>query len=240
MDLPVPEQEEVQKSISRLAKVLEHPTRFVKAGGRIGAQSTSRFMLLLGLFGALNTLGLIVAIYRLFSTGFGFGKLLVVILVLAMGVAFTVFAAIRAYQYVQIRAMAMLYKEMAVVLRKVADQLVDWLSQRFQGQTQLMEQGLSKANMVQDLLRSGSLKFPKPVKKAVVFLLNRVPLTQMVLSVKEEVLQGRKTEAGVKLYKRFDEHIANVVLKENTTNWLRWLLPLNIALLVLLIAFGIG
>jgi hypothetical protein len=199
-----------------------------------------RFFSVLFLFSLSNTVLFLFAIVRAFSTDFAFSKLLYLFLVLVIGICFTIYAAYRTYQYVVIDTMRVVYGDLAPYFQKVSEHLVDKVAGTIQGKVGLSDEQLTKAMDLGNLINSKFTGTPRFLRKGIVLILKRIPIAGMLLDLKEELSMGNKQAVSAKLYTQVDSFISGSIFGKNNTNWVWWLLPVNVLVLLLLIGSKIG
>ncbi len=231
---------EKEENTAQLLKLLNSPWQLIKNGGKFGVNSVKRFFTVLFLFGACNTILFFYALATLFGSGFAFGKLAFVFLVLIIGVALTVFASYKTYQYVVIDTIRVTYENLASLFKKLTDLLVDKTEAVFDGKVNLNSQQFSKAIDIGKTVHQTYSGLPSFLRKGIVLILNKIPLVGMLTELKEDIASGNKAEASTKLYTKMDGFITETVFGNNNTKWIWWLLPLNIIGLIVLIKIKIG
>ena len=232
-----PENEEKN---NKLIQLLNHPWRLIKEGGKLGVNGVKRLFTVLLLFSISNTILFFYSINRLFSTGFEFSKLLVVLLVLIIGVGLTIFSAYRTYQYIVIDTLRVIYENLSSFFQRISELIIDKVESVFQGKADLSNNQLTKALDFGKMVNSKYQKLPKFLRKGIILILNRIPFVGMLIDLKEDILNGHKAEASTKLYNKMQGFIVDSIFGNNNTRWVWWLLPLNIIILLLLIKLKIG
>ncbi|MFL0170435.1 hypothetical protein [Tenacibaculum maritimum] len=224
----------------KLLKFLNSPWQLVKNGAKYGVNGAKRFFTVLFLFGACNTFLFFYATIRLFSSGFTFTKLLYTLLVLVIGITLTAFATYRTYQYVIIDTVRVIYENLASLLKKLTDLLVDKAAAISGGKVNLSAQQLSKAVDMGTLVHETYSGLPRFLRKGIELIFSKIPLVGMLADLKDDITAGNKATASTKLYNKMDGFITESVFCNNNTKWVWWLLPLNIIGLFLLVKFTIG
>ena len=233
----LPENEEGN---NRLILLLNHPWRLIKEGGKLGVNGAKRFFTVLALFSISNTILFFFALIRLFSTDFEIEKLAFLFLVFLLGIGFTIYSAYRTYQYVIIETIRVIYENLSSFFKKISDLTIDRADRLFHGKDNVSNKQLAKALNFSNLINSKFKKLPKILRIGIVHILNLVPLSEMIIDLKEDIRKGNKSEASTKLYNKMDNFIFETIFEGNSTNWVWWLLPLNIVILVLVIILKIG
>ena len=78
------------------------------------------------------------------------------------------------------------------------------------------------------------------MKKGALLVLNRIPFVDMIIDLKESIQKGKKMEASVKLFDKMNGFISVSIFGKNNSNWIWWMLVLNIIISILLIKLQIG
>ena len=233
----LPENEE---NNNRLLQLLNHPWRLIKEGGKLGVNGVKRFFTVLFLFAISNTILFFYAIKRLFSTDFEFSKLMFVILVFILGLAVTIYASYRAYQYVIIDTMRVIYENLSSLFHKISELIIDKTEHVFKSKGKVSDNQLQKTLDFGKMVNSRYKKTPKFLRKGIILILSKIPFAGMLIDLKEEITNGNKVEASSKLYNKMDGFISNTIFGNNNTKWVWWLLPLNLLVLLFLIKSKIG
>ena len=231
---------ENQENNNKLLKLLNHPWRLIKEGGKLGVNGVKRFTTVLFLFAFSNTILFFYSISRLFSTDFEFIKILFVLLVLIIGLGVTIYSVYRTYQYVIIDTMRVIYENLSSFFHKISELIIDKVENLFQGKVDLTDSQLTKALDFGKMVNSKYQKTPKFLRKGIILILSKIPFVGMLIDLKQEILQGNKAEASAKLYNKMDGFISDNIFGNNNTKWVWWLLPLNIVILFVFIKLKIG
>ncbi len=231
---------ETEERNNKLLKLLNHPWRLIKEGGKLGVNGVKRFSTVLFLFGGANTILFIYSLSRLFASEFEFSKLLMVLLVLIVGLGITLFSAYRTYQYVLIDTLRVIYENLSSFFQKVSESVIDKVEDKFKGKVDLTDNQLTKAMDFGKMVNTKYRRTPKFLRRSIVMVLNKIPFVGMLLDVKDDIAQGNKVQASAKLYNKMDGFISNTIFGSNNTRWVWWLLPLNIIGMVIFIRMKIG
>lgn len=192
------------------------------------------------LFAVSNFIAFIYAIITLLSSDFSVSKLFYLVLILIIGIACTVYATYRTYQFVIIATMEVLYKNLSSFFEKISELIIDKVEHLLKGTNRLSSEKLKSALDLRKMINSRYQKAPSFLKKGIILILNRIPFAAMLLDLQDDILNGKKVEASKKLYIKMDDFISNILFGNNNTKWIYWLLPLNIFAVILLIKFKIG
>ena len=229
-----------EENNSKLLELLDRPWRLIKEGGKLGVKGVKRFFTILFLFAFSNTILFLYAVVRLFSTDFQFVKVFYILLVLLIGLALTIYASYRTYQYVIIDTIRVVYENLSSFFHKISELIIDRVEGLFQGKVDLTNNQLTKALDFGKLVNSKFQRTPKFLRKGIILILNKIPFVGMLMDLKEEIMKGNKIEASAKLYHKMDGFISDSIFSNNNTRWVWWLLPLNILVSFLFIKSKIG
>lgn len=226
----------------RLLQLLDksNPWPLIREGGKLGVNGVKRFFTIVFLFSITNTLLFFYAIAQLVSNGFALGKVFFLLLVLLVGVGFTIYAAYRTYEYVVIDTMRVIYENLTSFFQKICLTIVEKAASLIKSKTNLTDDQLTKALDFGKMVNEKYKKTPKFLRKGAILLLKRIPLVSMLIALKNAITSENKLEASQKLYNKIDGFISDNILGNNHTRWVCWLLPLNIVILGLIIHFQLS
>uniref|UniRef100_UPI0040494C31 hypothetical protein n=1 Tax=Flavobacterium sp. TaxID=239 RepID=UPI0040494C31 len=225
---------------SKLLRLLNHPWRLIKEGGKIGINGVKLFFTVLFLFSFSNFFLFIYAIIRLFATEFAFSKLLYLLLVFIIGLGFTIFAIFQTYQQIIINTISVIYISLKPFFKRISEHIIDKSAILFKGNAELTKKNVNKVLDFGTLINSKYRKLPSIIRNGMILILSAIPWVGMLTDVREEVAQGDKKGASSKLYKKMNGYIVETIFRDNNTQWIWWLLSINVVLLILLIKFKIG
>jgi len=229
------EQKEKERN-QQLLDLLQNPLKLLTEGKKHGVKSIKRFFGISFLFAVVNTILFFYALSRLFVHGFELNRLLYVLIVLAIGIAFTAYAVYKTYQFVALDTIHLVYNNLTVMFQNVCTKIVDRIDQTIKGATTLSNKKLTKALDIHTIINTTFERFPKFVRGGMRMIFSRIPLSRMIGEIKGDIINGRKEEASDKLYTQMDTFISDSIFGDNNTNWVWWILPLNI---ICVIAFMI-
>ncbi|OJJ17553.1 hypothetical protein BKI52_27205 [marine bacterium AO1-C] len=221
----------------RLLELVSSPWQLIKEGGKLGVKGIKRFFGLLFLFGTINGLLLLVAVVKLLLNEINRNNLIGLGLVALVGVVALYYTAYRAYQYVLLDTIRVIYENLAPFFQKVCSIIVDKTEKLFTSKNSLNNSTLAKTIDFSKLVYEQFQKTPKFIRGGIVMVLEKIPFTGMLMEFKDDISEGRKEDASQKLFQKMDDFIQNTIFGSNNTQWVWWLLPLNIVVtLVLIIA----
>lgn len=221
-----------QRLIDNTIAILRNPKQLIGEARKVGGKGIGRVISVIFLFTLVNFICLIAGIIQLFSITAA-SNATYLLLVLVIGIAITVLASSKVYNFALIDAFGKLYKKLAPLMLKICTVIIN------QSEKSLKDSGDAKQGLDFGKIIDSTFKnIPGFAKKIFVYLLNQTPIPNLVMGVKEDILAGRKEEAAVKLKTNIDAHLNEFVFEPNNTNWIYWLLPLNIVIQFLVISYG--
>lgn len=221
-----------EQLIDRVISMLRNPKQLIGEARKVGGKGIGRVILVIFLFVLVNFICLISGMIKLFSitTASSTGYLL---LVLIVGIAMTAWASSKAYNFALIDAFGKLYPKLTPLMQKICTVIIH------QSEKSLRNSGDAKQGLdFGKIIDSAFKNIPRFAKKIFVYLLSKTPIPNLVMGVKEDILEGKKEEAAVKLKTNIDAYLNEFVFEPNNTNWVYWLLPLNIVIQYLVISYG--
>lgn len=247
-DVLLNKEEVKQESISgngnkanKLFKLLENNSwKLLVEGGKLGVKGVKRFFTIVLLFVFTNLILFTYAISRVYITGIDTNKVLFVLLTLGIGLGVTIYAWYQTYQFVIIETIRAVYDHLSVYFKKISDHIIDRVEPLFLGKAEVSNNQISKALDFGNLINSKFKKIPKLLRRGIIYILNQVPLVDIIIDLREDIQNGDKEEASSKLFEEINEFITDIIFGDNDTQWVWWLLPLNIAVVLVIVYFKIG
>ena len=169
-------------------------------------------------------------IFIFINSGNGLLSLVIVIL---LGIIITGLAVYKAYNYVFIDTLRVIYQGPTPLLRKISEAIVNKSAALIEKQADksAVASGINAIQVINDILSS----LPKVMRKGLTYLFNKVPFSNFLKDINSLVVKGDKETAVDLLYTKTDTFIMDTVFGSNNKNWVYWLLPLNIILQILII-----
>ncbi|MCB9202448.1 MAG: hypothetical protein H6604_05315 [Flavobacteriales bacterium] len=224
-----------EKYNTQLIQLFNRPCKLIKEGGKFGINSVGYFIFVLGLFSISNITLFLYSLSRLASTGFEARKVFFILLIFVVGFGFTLYSAYRMYQYLRINVVKVIYGNLSSIFQSISELIINKTESLFKDKFNLTNSQLKKALDFGRMINIRYHKMPKFLRTAIILLLNKIPIVDMLLELKEEIFKGNKLDASVKLYNRMDKHISNSIFRNNNTTWIWWLFPLNMGVLFVFI-----
>ncbi|MBF0575786.1 hypothetical protein [Dysgonomonas sp. GY617] len=208
-----------------------------KDAGKQSLKALKWFIIVLISFGLPNIIFFILSLFKYGSKPFAesslciFGVLLIGLLSIFLSLYIT-------YKYLLIDTLSIAYKYLTPLFKKVCVKIIDKV---ISGGNKL----IGKRD-IEKMLNIGSLmievygkQLPSYVRKSVIFILSRVPFSDFLFKMQDDLRSGRKDSKTLSemLYFQLDEYIVNTFFRGNSMKWMLWFLPLNIIIQVLFIIF---
>lgn len=208
-----------------------------KDAGKQSLKALRWFIIVLISFGLPNIIFFILSLFKYGSTPFGESSLCI-LGILFIGLLSTFLALYITYKYLLVDTLNIAYKYLTPLFKKVCVKIIDKV---ISGGNKL----IGKRD-IEKMLNVGSLmieiygkKLPHYVRKSVIFILDRVPFSDFLFNMQDDLTSGRKDSKTLSemLYFQLDEYIVNTFFKGNSMKWMFWFLPLNIIVQVLFFIF---
>lgn len=225
---------------SKILELLEHPWRLLKEGGKFGIDGVKKMFTHAFLFGFTNFFLFLYAIYRFFASELSVPHAGYILLVLAIGVGITAYAIYRTYNYLIINTLGALYANSSSFFQKIVAGIIDKVDGLIDGTKEVTDAQLQKAISLGNMVNEKYAKMPGLFRKGMNLLLNRIPIVSMVMEIKGDLKTGDKAGASIKLYTKMDNFVTESIFGSNNTNWVWWLLPLNVVISLIIIRWKIG
>jgi len=219
-----------------LIDLLHSPWKLIKKGGKAGFKGVKRLITIVFVFGATNAVLFFYTLKKIFEVGFEFGNLKYLFLVVLVNIGATIFAGYQAYQFVVVDALGIVYKNSSSFFQRISRSIADKAGGIFQGDKNISSKNLSKSLDVGSFLKAKYDKLPKILVWGINLALSRVPFMDVIMDLKDDIVNESSDDAGDKLYTGLDGLIRNVFDKNNT-NWVWWQLPLNIGLVIAIVKY---
>jgi len=231
---------ENEENSNKLIEMLDKPWKLILQGGKYGVKGVKRFFSIVFLFMVTNTFLTFYAFSRLIASGFGFGKAFTIAFVFFIGIGFTIYAGYRAYKFMVVDLIRVLYVNGAPFFQKICDIVINKVQSIFSGKKDVKQADISKALNFSKMIHGKYQTVPRFIRKGIIMVLSKVPFVGMLVELQEDISSGNTTAASAKLFTKVDGFISGTIFGMNTTKWLYWLLPLNIVVLYFFIKWKIG
>lgn len=231
---------EKEAKTNQLMELLDKPWKLIKQGGNYGVRGVKRFFTIILSFMFCNILLFFYSLIKAFSSGFEFGKLGFVFLILIFGIAATIFAGYKTYQFIVLDTMRVIYENMSSLFKKMSDALIDKSEEFLKDKLEVKNEQLQKTLDISKIITEKYDAVPSILKKGIFMVMEKIPVVGMITDLREDILEGKKDEASSKLYQKMNAFISDSIFSKNNTNWVFWMLPANIIIVLLIVAFKIS
>lgn len=211
----------------------------LKLTAKIGVSGGKVLFFVLLFFGTINFGLTVYALIRLFMVDFSWTNIGILVLISLLAVAFTVFACYLTHRYIILLSIRKIYDMTLEQRTKISEDIVQRIEGVFDGRTELSQAQLHQAVDWSKTVYHYYRAVPVFFQSGITHYLNRIPITNYIIDLKEDILAGEHRIAAEKfrisIDRFFDEHI----IGSPTNIWTWLLLPVNIVILYSLITWGI-
>lgn len=209
----------------------------IKDVGRQSLKAIKWFVLVLLAFGLPNIIFLIISLFKYGNKAMNESSFCLFI-ILFIGLTSTAFALYCTYKYILVDTLNIGYKYLTPLFKKICVKIIEKI---ISGGNRLMGK-----RDVEKMLNVGSLmievygkKLPNYLQKSVKFILRRIPFSDFLFNMQDDLKSGRKDSKTLSemLYIQLDTYIKNVFFKNNSMKWITWFLPLNIIIQIILLIY---
>lgn len=215
------------------------PVKFLKESGKLGLTGVGRYAGIMAIFIVLNFVLFVYSIFHLINYGFSLDQLKYIFLVLALCIGFSIFASIKAYRFALVAALKDVYPNVRPLIFKMSELIIKQADRLFKESQNVKDERVRTAIDYARIVNDYFIKLPRLLKKALIFLLNRIPLFPMLMPLKTEILQGRSKEASILLYEDINGFL-NDFFDNNNRRWIIWFLPLNLGVVIAVIMYTLS
>ncbi len=211
----------------------------LKLTGQIGVAGTKVFFFVLLAYGMVNIALAIYALIHFFNTDFSWTNLGILASVLLLGIGFTILAFYLTYRYILLLVVRKVYRLTLQQRILISEDLIRQMTRTFSGQQPVRQKQLgvtvSWSHTVYRYYQSVPLFFQSGITQ----YLNRIPIMNFIIEVKEDIIAGNQALAAEKLRNLVDNFFEENILgsPNNRFTWL--LLLVDILVLYGLITWGI-
>ncbi len=230
--------DEIMDKNLELYNAINNPWLLIRKGGSLGIKGVGRLIGIIILFAISNiVLFFLFPFIKFFVVEYKQENIVFLLIILIAGVSFTSLAGYKAYKYVILDTVRIIYENSEQLFLKLIGLVVNKLDELAKSKVDLNNANLKKAINFTQVVNEKFKKAPKIVQKGIVLILNRIPLTELVTEFKEDIMSGNKEEVTIKLHRKIDGFISETIFGGNNTNWIFWLLPLNLITIIILTIF---
>ena len=205
--------------------------------GKFGIKGIKYFGSILFIYGIVNTFYLIFSAYKFHamdSTRY-FSNIIVIV---AVGILFTLCGLYLTYKYLLMDGIGVLYKHIAPFFKKLSSIVIDKISNVAVDKIHIKDAHLEKAFNVDNMLTEiYGHKVPSIAQKGLGLIIKQIPFTDIIVGVKDSIKDKDKEKASDILYTQIDGYVQNSILGGNSMRPVFISLLLNIIIQALLIYF---
>jgi len=212
-------------SEEEFSKVLKkNPLKLLKEGGKFGVNGILKMITIVLLFSVVN-----IFIFTYFTIkGYETNGFLKAVLTVIVGFAFTIIAGYKTYRYIIINAFSSVYQHISPFFTKISEVVIHKSEDLLTGKSNLKNSKNSKAIDISKLLNIHYEKVPKFLKFGMTFIINRIPFVELLSDLKGEFDENNQQVNSDKLNAKMNTFVEEKIFNKNTTQWVYWLLPLNV------------
>ena len=208
----------------------------VKVAKQFSFKSLKYFVLVAILFAVVNIFIFSRAIISLKVIESMPTYILVLILIFFVGVFLTVLATYLTYRFLLLDGLAIIYTRSTPFFKKLSVIIIDKFEYLVVDKIKLKDSRVNKLFDVGAILTDVyGQKIPFVVQKSLAFLVNKIPLSELLFNIKDTLKDRDSEKASILLYNQMDNYIQGSLLGKGSMKWIFWFLPLNIILQILLI-----
>ena len=211
----------------------------LKLTAQIGISGSKIMLFVFFTFGFINLGWTIYAILRLFTLEFTWMNIGVLVLVVLLGVGFTLLACYFTYRYIILLSIKKVYDMTLEQRSKISEDIIRRVESTFKERAELSQAQLGMAVSWSQTVYRYYQAVPVFFQSGITQYLNRIPMTSFIIEVKEDIIVGNRSLAAEKLRGLMDNFFEEKILG-SANNRLTWLLLLVDALVLYsLITWGI-
>lgn len=212
----------------------------LKLTGQIGISAGKVLIFILLVFGMTNCLLVFYALVQLAAAGFSWANMGISVLVVLLAFGFTMLACYLTYRYIMLLSIKKVYDMTLEQRTKISEDIIQRVEGSFNGRQELsqaqLRQTVDWSKTVYRFYQSVPIFFQSGITQ----YLNRIPITNYIIALKEDILAGNHRIAAVKLRFSIDEFFEAYIIGSPSNIWTWLLFPVNIVILYSLITWGIS
>jgi len=224
----------------QIIDLLHKPLSLIRNSASMGIKGIKRFFVIVFLFAISNFILDIYAIVSFISADYTNTKLINLLLLIATGIAITAFAGYKAYQYLLINAAQAIYTNSKETMLHFCKSLVLKAAHFFNSDSFKSKSNNQGLQITKSFVEAFYEKQPLLIKKGFQRIFNRIPLAQLLLDLRTDIMNGKHDASAEKLFDLMNNYVTQNIFEANNTKWVGWMLPTNILLFYLWIDLVIG
>lgn len=210
----------------------------LKLTAQIGISGGKAMLFVLLIFSTVNFGLVIYALVRLFTTQFSWSHAGIFTLAILLAIGFTVLAGYLTYRYIILLGIQKVYDATLEQRTKISEDIIRRMENIFSGKEELSQAQLHQAVDWTKTVYRYYQAVPVFFQSGITQYFNRIPITNYIIDLKEDILARDHRTAAVKFRISIDEFFEEHVIGSPTNIWTWLLLPINILVLYGLITWG--
>lgn len=198
---------------------------FVK---QIGLTSFKHYLFTWLVFGLLNVICCIVALFTLSGSDTMYKYILSFLAILVIGIIFTIIALSFTNKYIIVYAIKKVYDLLVPFFQKLCTAIIE----RTHDGNKPIDQVVNISDLLNELYKQ---KIPGIVRKGVNFIVKQIPFREILSDMKDVIKTSNKEEASSLLFERVDAYINHKIFAGNNMKPVCWLFFINIVVQFILI-----
>ena len=228
---------EENSKLDDLIELSEKPFQAITSAGKKGVKGLGKIIgICIGL-ALLNLIFFCIGIYRLTVVEYHAIQLVYLSLSLFAGAGVVIFTAYRGYQYCLMETMKDIYQESKQLFYAVCEKIIIQCETILKGTKTIGDKNLSQAIQIKNIVEEKYKTFPSLVKKALIVLFNKLPLSHFLVPITQDIISGNRSGATDKLFQKVDEFMQESVFGMNSLRWIFSVLLVNIVAQILIVWF---
>lgn len=198
---------------------------FVK---QIGLTSFKHYLFTWLIFGLLNVICCIVALFTLSGSDTMYKYILSFLAILVIGIIFIIIALSFTNKYIIVYAIKKVYDLLVPFFQKLCTAIIE----RTHDGNKPIDQVVNIGDLLNELYQQ---KIPGIVRKGVNFIVKQIPFREILFDMKDVIKTSNKEEAYSLLFERVDAYIHHKIFAGNNMKPVCWLFFINIVVQFILI-----
>lgn len=198
---------------------------FVK---QIGLTSFKHYLFTWLVFGLLNVICCIVALFTLSGCDTMYKYILSFLAILVIGIIFTIIALSFTNKYIIVYAIKKVYDLLVPFFQKLCTAIIE----RTHDGNKPIDQVVNIGDLLNELYQQ---KIPGIVRKGINFIVKQIPFREILSDMKDVIKTSNKEEASSLLFERVDAYINHKIFAGNNMKPVCWLFFINIVVQFILI-----
>lgn len=222
--------------MEKTEKILNKTVPFLKEAGKYSISATAKVVGTLFLFSVVNVFLLVFGFYYFFKEDYSANRLYLLLLMIVIAVASTIFACMKMYNFVIVDAARVYFGKIDDFKLKIAGKIVDKLENGMNN-NDINKTPVNKIINVADVVTDLYGKVPKSIVKIFNFIVGKIPLMDFSTEIKDHIASGNKEAATQHFVTKTNEFFKENIFDQNNTRIVYWTLLINVILHILVLYF---